>query len=119
MPWKPSFLKKTWEREECVFTVQEHGVTESGKGWSDITKPTGVVPTSAECGEIFEPGRYYRVLARYISGDRAGQLAGVVWKHFEKPLGGLVKKEKPPKVKKEAAKKVTMAELVGISGWFC
>jgi len=88
----PKIFKKPWDREPCTFVVQEYGLG-TERGWVDVTEPSGQCPTIKECMDIFKPGRHYRAMARYISGDKAGQLAGVVWKHYE-PLPGGVKPRK-------------------------
>lgn len=108
------FGKRKWEKATCTFVLQEYGA-EGVRGWGDITDPTGEVPTKEESMEYFKPGRHYRVMARYIEGEKAGQIAGVVWHHFEKLPGGLKPKEKAPKPKVERApsKPRDAAELMG------
>ena len=108
MPWKPKFLKKPWEREECSFVLQEYGA-EGGRGWCDITDPTGNVPTKAEAMEHFQPGKHYRVMARAISGEGAGRLVGAVWTHYEMLPGGLKAAGKPKPEKAVAKKDVVTA----------
>jgi len=98
-PWS----KRPWEKEDCVFVLEEYGAA-GGPGWVAITEPSGECPTKDDCVEFFKPGCTYRVMAKYIGGDKAGQFAGMVWKHWEPhPLGKARPKEAEAKPARERA----------------
>lgn len=96
LPWS----KKPWEKYLCVFVVQEFGAS-GEKGWADVSEPTSQIPTMDESHDLFKPGCSYQCMSKYVEGPKAGQFAGVVWRHFETLPGGLKPKERLPKVKKE------------------
>ena len=96
----PKIFKKPWDKEPCTFVVQEYGLG-TERGWVDVTEPSGQCPTKKECMDLFKPGKHYRVMARFISGDKAGQLAGVVWKHYEPLPGGLKPKKTEVRVRRK------------------
>ena len=97
-PWS----KKPWEKVPCNFIVQEYDAS-VGRGWSDITEPTGEPPSISSAKELMKPGNHYRVIARAVEdsekeGIKAGTYVGVAWKFYE-PLVGGVRELKEPKAK--------------------
>lgn len=92
MTWR--FWKKPWEREPCLFEVQEIGP--GGKGWHSITEPSAEPTTIKDAREHFTPGKSYRLLARSIE---RGSFVGVVWTHYEPHPAGTVRKQPEPKEK--------------------
>lgn len=94
LPWR----KRPWDKIMCSFVLQEYGA-DGGKGWSDITEPTGEPISKVEAQEMFKPDKHYRVIARALEGEQAGRFIGIVWQHYEPPKGIVKKevvKEKPP-----------------------
>jgi hypothetical protein len=96
-------FKKSWEKEHCAFVLQEYGATGS-KGWASITEETETLISKMMALEQFKPGKSYRVLARYLDGDHAGQIAGVVWHHHE-PIRGLHEKKTEERPKRQEREK--------------
>lgn len=103
------FFKKKWEKVACTFTLQEYGATGT-KGWADITDPVGSAIPKGAASEFFKPGCHYRLIARSIEGDTAGQWVGTVWEHYE-PHKGLKAKEIAA-VKKGPAKPKDPADIM-------
>jgi len=83
MPFR--FRKKPWDNVQCVFDLQEYGITGS-KGWTSVFT-IGEAMSIADARDKFEPGKHYRLLARSTEN---GKMVGMVWKHYEPTLGGLV-----------------------------
>jgi len=102
LPLFGRFRKKPWEKVQCEYVLEEYG-REGGRGWVQITEPSGEIPTMAEARENFTPGCHYRIMARSVEeseaeGIKAGKFVGVVWSHYE-PLPGGVKPIKQVKTK--------------------
>ena len=99
-------FKKKWEKVACTFTLQEYGATGT-RGWADITDPVGSAITKGAASEFFKPGCHYRLIARSIEGETAGQWVGTVWEHYEPHKGlvakGVTVKEKSPAKPKDPA----------------
>jgi len=95
-PWK-----KDWEKGDYIFILQEYGA-KGGRGWADISEPTGEIPKKEACMDLFNPGSHYRVLAR---GIEDGQFKGIVWKHYEPSPFGIVPKEPSAQEVKERVPK--------------
>jgi len=99
-------FKKKWEKVACTFTLQEYGATGT-RGWADITDPVGSAITKGAASEFFKPGCHYRLIARSIEGETAGQWVGTVWEHYEPHKGlvakGVAVKEKSPAKPKDPA----------------
>lgn len=109
-------FKKKWEKVACTFTLQEYGVT-GPKGWEDITAPVGSAISKGAASEFFKPGCHYRLIARSIEGESAGQWVGTVWEHYEphkglKAKGVAVKQKGPVKAKDPADMMEAYAEQV-------
>jgi hypothetical protein len=101
MPFGIKLFKKPWDSAPCEFVLQEYGLG-GERGWSDVTESTGTLPSKDTARDNFKPGHHYRLLAKYVEGERAGQIAGVAWNHYEPAPGGLKPKEPIKREKSEA-----------------